>query len=749
MKSTTDPSNAPLRELLSAAKISWWKIDFTSRIIYFSDFMRDLLHLPSHELTVEQFSGMIHKNFRDHLFTKCASIKVNETLDERFPIQLSSGEQWLRVTLSHKEYNPTTGLPILTGIIQLIPTYAKTDVEILTLMSNYQDTLAENKHAEELLNRMPVGYFRLKLLYDQQGQAVDYLFLNINQKASQIIGRDLQPLIGKTAHDVDDAILYHVDYLSHIPAGGHYHMEWTAPISKCSCRNYVYNTPDDPSEIVILLFDITETTKANSTLADREKLLQNVFLHTPAGISLHDTSGKLIKVNAKWIEMFGCTHSQELIGVNLFDDPNIPESAKRELRHGREADFTMTYNFAYTNNFFKSTRNDTMDCSVRIRFLYNHQGKPSNILIICIDDTQFNIKSNRVAQFEDMFHHISSFARVGYATYDLNTKQGFAQGVWNENYGEAINTPIDQIVGVYSHLHPDDQQRMQHALEQFKRGEISSLDETLRVIHADGSTSWTRTTLICTKTTNATEARNMIGISYDITELITARQRAEEANRLKSAFLANMSHEIRTPLNAIVGFSEMLMDETENEQERQEYIQIIRRNNTLLLQIVSDILILSTLEAGMRLTIEPDVDLIELCQQIANTFTPQLPEEVRILTTTNLSECHLTTTRKGIVQILSNFVSNAIKFTNKGEISLQLQAHEDQIEITVSDTGIGISPDFIPHIFERFAKGNTFAQGTGLGLAICKELAEQMGGHVEVKSTLGRGSSFMLYLPKK
>ncbi|MEG1406071.1 MAG: HAMP domain-containing sensor histidine kinase, partial [Alistipes sp.] len=200
---------------------------------------------------------------------------------------------------------------------------------------------------------------------------------------------------------------------------------------------------------------------------------------------------------------------------------------------------------------------------------------------------------------------------------------------------------------------------------------------------------------------------------------------------------------------AIVGFSEMLMDETEDEQERQEYIQIIRRNNTLLLQIVSDILILSTLEAGMRLTIEPDVDLIELCQQIANTFTPQLPEEVRILTTTNLSECHLTTTRKGIVQILSNFVSNAIKFTNKGEISLQLQAHEDQIEITVSDTGIGISPDFIPHIFERFAKGNTFAQGTGLGLAICKELAEQMGGHVEVKSTLGRGSSFMLYLPKK
>ncbi|MEG2612072.1 MAG: ATP-binding protein [Alistipes sp.] len=749
MKSALHPNSEQLKQLMSVANISWWSVDFTQRILYFSDFIRDLLHMSENELSMEKFLLLVHEDFRAPLFAKFAALKVEEVFDEKFPIQTPDGEVWLHAILSQRTCNPTTGTPTVIGCVQLIPIQDPKQRELLALESNYQATLAENKHIEELLNQMPVGYFRIKLLYDKEHQPVDYLFLDINQRASQIVGINLKNFIGKTASEMDQSHIYHIDYLTNVPLGGHYQVEWVAPITQRSCRNYIYNTPNDPSEIVILLFDITETITAHNTLADNEKLLTNVFLHTPAGISLHDTDGKLTKINAKWIEMFGCIDPDEVVGLYLYDEPNISDEIKNEIRQGHEIDFTMTYDFSLEKTFFKCSRKDVMECSVRVRFLYDHKGNPSNILVICLDDTQLKRTSDRLTQFEDLFHHISSFARVGYATYDLYSKKGFAQGVWNENYGEKAGTPIEEIVGMYSHIHPADRQRMLHALEQFKTGQIHTLDETLRILRANGTTSWTRTTLISTDSKVHKGHLNMIGISYDITELVQARERAEEANRLKSAFLANMSHEIRTPLNAIIGFSEMMVDELSNQAERKEYSDIIRHNNTLLLQIVSDILILSTIEAGMKLPIDKNVDIIELCQQTVNTFTPQIPDNVRIITETQLDECLLTTSRKGIIQVLSNFMSNAVKFTPEGEIHMKLQENEDEIEISVRDSGIGIAKEFMPHIFERFAKGNTFAQGTGLGLPICKELAEQMGGHIDVQSTLGQGSCFSLYLPKK
>ncbi|MEG0498566.1 MAG: ATP-binding protein, partial [Alistipes sp.] len=150
---------------------------------------------------------------------------------------------------------------------------------------------------------------------------------------------------------------------------------------------------------------------------------------------------------------------------------------------------------------------------------------------------------------------------------------------------------------------------------------------------------------------------------------------------------------------------------------------------------------------GMKLPIDKNVDIIELCQQTVNTFTPQIPDDVRIITETQLDECLLTTSRKGVIQVLSNFMSNAVKFTPKGEIHMKLQENEDEIEISVQDSGIGIAKEFMPHIFERFAKGNTFAQGTGLGLSICKSIIEQLGGEIGVRSQLGKGSYFWFTIP--
>ena len=241
----------------------------------------------------------------------------------------------------------------------------------------------------------------------------------------------------------------------------------------------------------------------------------------------------------------------------------------------------------------------------------------------------------------------------------------------------------------------------------------------------------------------------------DITEklkldqaLREAKEKAEESNRLKSAFLANMSHEIRTPLNAIVGFSDLLVD-TESIEERREYIQIVKENNDLLLQLISDILDLSKIEAGTFEFTSGDVDVNMLCEDIVRSMQMKVKENVELVFDPHLAECRIISDRNRLHQVISNFVNNAIKFTSEGEIKLAYKVSNDEIRVSVSDTGMGISEEDCRTIFDRFVKLNACKQGTGLGLAICKNIIEKLGGRIGVESTLGVGSTFWFTLPLK
>lgn len=243
----------------------------------------------------------------------------------------------------------------------------------------------------------------------------------------------------------------------------------------------------------------------------------------------------------------------------------------------------------------------------------------------------------------------------------------------------------------------------------------------------------------------------LVGSSLTITDrksmendLISAKNRAEESNRLKSAFLANMSHEIRTPLNAIVGFSGILAS-TEEEEEKREYVSIIENNNTLLLQLISDILDLSKIEAGTMEFAYTDFDLNGVMTELESSLRLKLSPDKQVTLTleTPLPECYIHAERNRISQIIINLVTNAIKFTETGNIRIGYQIRDNkQLYFYVTDTGCGISEDKQESVFGRFVKLNTFAQGTGLGLSICQTLVQQMGGEISVCSTPGEGSTF-------
>ena len=493
---------------------------------------------------------------------------------------------------------------------------------------------------------------------------------------------------------------------------------------------------------------------AHQALQNSERILHNIYKNLPVGIELYDKDGQMVDLNKKDMEMFRISNKEDILGVNIFENPILPEEIKQKIRDNENADFTFRYDFSKINKYYQpNSTTGFIDLTTKVTTLYDHNHEPINYLLINVDKTEDTIAYNKIQEFESFFDLVGDYAKVGYAHFDALSRDGYALRSWYRNVGEEEGTPLPEIIGIHSHFHPEDRAAMIDFLDKVIKGESSKLSRDVRIRRADGNYTWTRVNVLVRNYQPQDNIIEMLCINFDITELketermlIGAKEKAEEADRLKSAFLANMSHEIRTPLNAIVGFSSLL-EEAEDAEEKHLYAKIIEENNKLLLQLISDILDLSKIEAGTFDIIPEQVDAQQLCNELLQSMQVRATEQVEILLAPELPELTFTSDKNRLYQVLLNFVTNALKFTSEGSIVIDYRINGNEVRFSVQDTGMGIEPEKQEAIFTRFVKLNNFIAGTGLGLPICQSIVTQLGGKIGVESEPGTGSCFWFTHP--
>lgn len=611
----------------------------------------------------------------------------------------------------------------------------------------------EKEYFRSLYMNMPLGYLNFELIYDETGVPVDYRVLDINPAFEQITGRSRASVVGKAASELalilDREVLQDIDRMGasgsteavrHTRSGGGRYME-----------SIVYVT--ERGSGTALFSDVTENIRAFDALRRSEEMLQNIYNGIPVGIEIYDKAGCLLDINRVDIEIFGLESKEQVLGINLFDNPNVPPEQKQMLRDMQNVEFELTYDFDQVNNgYYQSRYSGKKNLLVKGTILYSGEDRVENYILIIVDNTESLNTYRRLCESEFLFNYIAEFAEVGICRWIPHDRTIVASNQWYNNLNQEIR-PIENLLAeAYTNVHPDDREGVSAFFRDALAGKADEYRAEIRIRHGE-QWRWLRYNYKVKSDDGRPETMEIIGLNVDITELkqteaglIEAKLKAEDSDRLKSAFLANMSHEIRTPLNAIVGFSNLLT-ETDTEQEKRQYIGIIQKNNELLLQLISDILDLSKIEAGMMEVSFAEMDVNVLCEGLVKSYSVNPGLSVGLSFDRHLPSCRMTSDKNRVTQILSNYLSNAIKFTSEGGIRIGYDVRDGRIVFYVQDTGTGIAPEKLPTIFTRFVKLDKFVQGTGLGLSICKSLAEKLGGSVGVESELGRGSRFWLELP--
>ena len=790
-------NDARLQQLVSMARIGWWEVDFDEGVYYCSEFVADLLGIEGNKISAKDFANLICENYRERILEEFRSFRMMEIYEQVFPIHSKYGMMWVSTKVGEKRITKEGHVRVM-GMLQCISRQRMNMQEqtvdrlnsLLSRLNGISKSLLDFLHSDDIT--LVINKILKEVLRQFQADRT-YIFELDRKLHTEVCTYEIavegikerKVLLSESSIDYaswwtgqilagDPIILFTLNLLPDSAGADKRRLEeygvkstMVVPLnSKDGVWGYIgvdmvrehRNWCNEDYQWFVSLGNIIsicmELRRSESEARLEKAYLQNIYKNLPAGIELYDKDGFMTDLNDKEMEIFGLRHKEDVIGLNLFDNPLLPQGLKDKLKAGAPIDMSFNYDFDRLDGYYSTSRTGTISLISKFAPLYDALGNLINILLINIDNTETTNAYSKIQDFEEFFTLIGNYAKVGYAHFNALKCDGYAVNSWYRNVGEKEGTPLNEIIKVHSHFHPDDRRMMLRFFDQVLIREASHLRRDVRILREDGTYTWTRVNVMVRDFRPEDGIIDMVCVNYDITELketerklIAARDKAEELDRLKSAFLANMSHEIRTPLNAIVGFSSLLT-ETEDMKNRKQYMAIVQENTELLLQLISDILDLSKMESGAFEFVKSDTDVNLLCSEIIRSLRMKVPAGVELVFEECLPGCHVWADKNRLNQVISNFINNALKFTFSGSITLGYYRQTDgYLRFYVRDTGMGIPKNKIKTVFDRFVKLNSFVHGTGLGLSICKSLVEQMGGTIGVESEEGEGSCFWFTYP--
>lgn len=790
-------NDARLQQLVSMARIGWWEVDFDEGVYYCSEFVADLLGIEGNKISAKDFANLICENYRERILEEFRSFRMMEIYEQVFPIHSKYGMMWVSTKVGEKRITKEGHVRVM-GMLQCISRQRMNMQEqtvdrlnsLLSRLNGISKSLLDFLHSDDIT--LVINKILKEVLRQFQADRT-YIFELDRKLHTEVCTYEIavegikerKVLLSESSIDYaswwtgqilagNPIILFTLNLLPDSAGADKRRLEeygvkstMVVPLnSKDGVWGYIgvdmvrehRNWCNEDYQWFVSLGNIIsicmELRRSESEARLEKAYLQNIYKNLPAGIELYDKDGFMTDLNDKEMEIFGLRHKEDVIGLNLFDNPLLPQGLKDKLKAGAPIDMSFNYDFDRLDGYYSTSRTGTISLISKFAPLYDALGNLINILLINIDNTEITNAYSKIQDFEEFFTLIGNYAKVGYAHFNALKCDGYAVNSWYRNVGEKEGTPLNEIIKVHSHFHPDDRRMMLRFFDQVLIREASHLRRDVRILREDGTYTWTRVNVMVRDFRPEDGIIDMVCVNYDITELketerklIAARDKAEELDRLKSAFLANMSHEIRTPLNAIVGFSSLLT-ETEDMKNRKQYMAIVQENTELLLQLISDILDLSKMESGAFEFVKSDTDVNLLCSEIIRSLRMKVPAGVELVFEECLPGCHVWADKNRLNQVISNFINNALKFTFSGSITLGYYRQTDgYLRFYVRDTGMGIPKNKIKTVFDRFVKLNSFVHGTGLGLSICKSLVEQMGGTIGVESEEGEGSCFWFTYP--
>jgi len=510
----------------------------------------------------------------------------------------------------------------------------------------------------------------------------------------------------------------------------------------------------DQKKVLVMLSDISEREKARRQSEEYRFFLKTVLENLPISVFVKDLkdNGRFTVWNKRLSEVLGVPAS----GVKGMGSEVLPERVRQviDLDEGE----SMPSDGSLISRFRKLSGEKEEGGKVFSVYhsLVSYRNEKSWLVGSVIDITELEARKAELECLNRRYDLVLKAMGVMPWTWNLQTKRLVCDRTYApDRYHIAREVIVKTEAEHFEQIVPSYRERFREALQRLCSGETSLLNEEYQVFYPECEAPlWVESFVVVGQRDALGHPVELVGATTIVDErkclekeLVRSKEKAEEANKMKSAFLANMTHEIRTPLGAITGFSSLLAASNDT-PENKEFIQIIENNSRVLLKLVNDVLDMSKIESGTLEFTYYDININASLADLVSSWKMRMPAGVNLCFKPAQERCMLYTDEVRLLQVMGNYISNAVKYTKTGSITVGYYPPSDgYIRFYVRDTGEGIPADKIAFVFDRFVKLDSFKQGTGLGLAICKMIAECVHGKVGVDSKEGEGSEFWFEHP--